>query len=210
MEDYFSRQNDIFSVENIMNMEDIYNEKHEISTLEEELEYIFTNIENQYELKARLKSIGVKEQELTNFSKDLLINWFRGENIIQNYSNCILNNFCKLDIINEYFISVYPIALRNNTNFANSTIDMNFSKNESDYIINGEIDISKVYKSPTSSIKNRVKSSKKKMNTMERGLYRRNNIAGDNYSMIAPEVERENNISSLKKKYIYQSYISNN
>jgi hypothetical protein len=167
-------------------LEELYNEKSSITVLNEELESIFISESNIYEIKAELRSNGIEKNLLNMLSSDKLLNWFRAEKISENYSRCSMNNFCKLNVVNEHFISVFS---KDNIN----SFDIKFSKKESEYIINGEVDLNKIYKVPIKQVNNISLYGKKNiLKAVERGLYKRNNVAGDNLSMFAPEVEREN------------------
>lgn len=154
-----------------IDLESKFKEKLELSDVNDELPYIFSLDDNIYELKAILRKNKFPNDFLNKINKQTLDEWFKKEYDNQFFKDCNLNSYCKLNILNEYFISNYM------SNFSNSNVDINFSKKESEYIINGEIDLNKISTGGNFNKGSNVYTYKKSnmLKGVERGLYRRNN-----------------------------------
>lgn len=151
-----------------INLEQKYLENSEITDINEELGYLFSSIDNIYEIKAILRKNKMTKEILNKITKENLDKWFNSSLDITYLHSCNLNNYCKLNLLNEYFISVF-------SNDFNNLSDMNFSTKESEYVINGEIDISKISSGKSGKGVNYVYKKNNMLKGVERGLYRRNN-----------------------------------
>lgn len=172
-----------------IDLENKFNEKTSLSDINDELSYIFSLDDNIYELKAILRKNKLSNEAINKINKDALDKWFKKEYDIQFFQNCNLDSYCKLNILNEYFVANYS------SNFFNS-FDMNFLKKESEYIINGEIDLNKIYTGGNydKRINNYSYKKKNMLKGVERGLYRRNNDVSDK------------NIGIEKENIVYKRY----
>ncbi len=166
-----------------INLESKYSNNYEKTDINDELEYIFSSDDNIYEIKAILRKNKLAKELIDTIDKNLLIKWFKDEYDVSVFQQCQFDNYCKLKMLNEYFISIFS------SNHLNK-FDMNFAKKEADYIVNGEIDINKISGAGDTGAKFSLYKKKNMLKGVERGLYRRNNaqINHDN------DIERENMI----------------